>query len=89
MLPPDLGAEVARLADVADALAEGEPYVGVIERRGEELWLVGPQGTFRLAGPLAHPRIAGPGYRVWVIGDLGSDLHARRIGVLRPATSSR
>jgi hypothetical protein len=74
-----------------ELLAEDEPRVGVVERRGSELWLVGPQGALRLAGRLATPRIAGPGYRVWVIGEIvDGELRARRIGVLAPpATSSR
>lgn len=72
---------------IDDIAGEGPPRVGVIERRGRELWLREADGTeSRLAGPLAIPRIAGPGYKVWVIGDrdAGGSLRARRLGVLRP-----
>ena len=69
---------------IVDIAGEGAPRVGVIERRGAELWLRG-EGEWRLVGPLAHPRIAGPGYQVWVLGPVEDGaLHARRLGVLRP-----
>ena len=98
-MTPAAVAEVARLVgqDVAEApdggyvirdvAGEGPPRVGVIERRGEELWLCGER-LVRLSGPLAHPRIAGPGYKVWVLGDVLSDgsLRARRMGVLATPT---
>jgi len=72
---------------IVDVAGEGAPLVGVVERRGAELWLrpaLGP--ARRLAGPLAVPRIAGPGYKVWVVGRAGPDgsLRARRLGVLAP-----
>jgi hypothetical protein len=74
---------------IADVAGEGAPDVGVVERRGGALWLRPDRGAARrLAGPLAHPRIAGPGYKVWVLGRIGPDgaLVARRIGILaRPA----
>lgn len=96
-MTPAAVAEVARLAgqDVAEApdggyvirdiAGEGPPRVGVVERRGDALWLLLPDGTaLRLTGPLAHPRIAGPGHKVWVIGEVaGGELRARRLGVLR------
>jgi len=96
--PPALAAELARLdgqrVEVApdrasyrilDIAGEGAPLVGVVERRGASLWLraeVGPPR--RLVGPLAVPRIAGPGYKVWVIGRVAPDgeLSARRLGIL-------
>ncbi len=91
-----VAAEVARLVGqdviesrdgyvIRDVAGEGAPLVGVVERRGAELWLVGPV-TVRLSGPLAHPRIAGPGYKVWVLGDAdgAGGLRARRLGVLAP-----
>jgi len=70
---------------IQDIAGEGTPLIGKIERRGETLWLVG-EITIRLIGPLAHPRIAGPGYKVWVLGSPDSDgaLIARRLGVLAP-----
>lgn len=94
----EVAAEVARLVgqDVAvapdgasyairDIAGEGAPIVGAVERRGDDLWLVGPT-TVRLAGPLAHPRIAGPGYKVWVLGPVENGVcRARRLGVLAPA----
>jgi hypothetical protein len=69
---------------IKDIAGEGAPLVGLVERRGEELWLVG-ETTVRLSGPLAHPRYAGPGYKVWVLGTLEGDaLRVRRLGVLAP-----
>jgi hypothetical protein len=92
-----LAAEVARLIGqdvevrsdgytIRDIAGEGAPLVGVVERRGDSLWLIGPPaGALRLTGPLAHPRIAGPGYKVWVIGERDGDaVRARRIGILAP-----
>lgn len=73
-----------RIVDIAGA---GAPRVGVIERTGGDLVLVTAEGRWRLAGPLARPRIAGPGYTVWVIGTLDAGnvatLTARRLGILR------
>lgn len=95
-----LGHELARLRGhrvqpapdgyvIEDVAGEGKPLVGVIERRGDALWLVAKGGAYRLAGVLARPRIAGPGYKVWALGAVS--LHAdervlvvRRIGVLAP-----
>lgn len=74
---------------IADIAGEGRPWIGVVERRGDGLWLVSASGARRLTGPLARPRIAGPGYTVWVIGAAGADtLAVRRIGVLRPPAVS-
>lgn len=72
---------------IVDVAGEGAPLVGVVERRGADLWLRLDRGAARrLEGPLAVPRIAGPGYKVWVIGSAGPDgsLIARRLGVLSP-----
>ena len=84
------GHTVARTAAglrILDVAGEGAPLVGVVERRGRALWLVpgGGGAARRLAGPLAVPRIAGPGYRVWVLGRPGDggSLVVRRLGVLR------
>ena len=69
--------------DISDVAGEGPPLCGVVERRGDELWL-SPPGV-RLVGPLAHPRLAGPGYRVWVVGPVTAEgLRAVRLGVLLP-----
>ncbi len=69
--------------DIADVAGEGRPLVGVVERRGDELWL-SPPGV-RLVGPLAHPRIAGPGYVIWALGPVaGEGLRPVRLGVLLP-----
>ncbi|RMH44672.1 MAG: hypothetical protein D6689_01905 [Deltaproteobacteria bacterium] len=66
---------------IADVAGEGRPIVGVVERRDGALWVAG----HALTGPLARPRIAGPGYKVWVLGAVeGRRLRARRIGVLAP-----
>ncbi len=71
---------------IDDIAGEGKPWVGTVERIGTQLWLRTERGdSFRLAGPLARRRIAGPRYKVWVIGEVRGDaLLARRLGVLRP-----
>lgn len=75
---------------IVDVAGEGAPRVGVVEREGEHLFLTTSAGRWRLEGPLARPRIAGPGYTVWVLGSVsGTTLVARRLGVLRrPALTS-
>jgi hypothetical protein len=76
-----------RAIAIDDIAGEGRPWIGVVERRGAELWLRTASGALRLTGPLARPRIAGPGYTVWVIGAAAADAIAvRRIGVLRRPT---
>ena len=98
--PGDLDAELSRLDGqrvhraaapagyvIDDIAGEGPPRVGVVSRRGRTLWLVEASGeAVELSGPLATPRIAGPGYKVWVLGgvDPAGRLRARRLGVLRP-----
>jgi len=68
---------------IDDIAGEGPPWIGVVERRGPALWLVGETFARRLTGPLARPRLAGPGYLVWVTGaPVGDTLVARRLGVL-------
>lgn len=73
---------------IEDVAGEGKPVVGVVERRGDHLWLVSEGGAaYRLTGRLARPRIAGPGYKVWALGTITGPpsapvLHARRLGVL-------
>ncbi|WP_152629906.1 hypothetical protein [Haliangium ochraceum] len=78
---------------ILDIAGEGPPLVGVVERRDDGLWLRGEDGArYRLRGPLAKPRIAGPGYKVWVLGraqpaqtqGAGAELWAQRLGVLAP-----
>jgi hypothetical protein len=75
---------------IEDVAGEGAPVVGVVERRGQALWLVSADGaSYRLAGVLARPRIAGPGYKIWALGTVTIDsgeriLTAQRIGVLAP-----
>jgi hypothetical protein len=69
---------------IDDIAGEGRPWVGVVERRGAELWLRTASGAARLTGALARPRIAGPGYTVWVVGTRAAEAIAvRRLGVLR------
>lgn len=68
---------------IDDVAGEGKPLVGVVERRGKELWLRTSSRQLRLTGPLARPRMAGPRYKVWVLGEVrGESLHARRLGIL-------
>ena len=96
--PADEAAVRARLAghtvagggdrvQIVDVAGEGAPWVGVVERRGRGLWLVPASGApFELRGPLARPRLAGPGYTIWVLGDLdepAARMQVRRLGVLR------
>jgi hypothetical protein len=93
--PAEVPAIAARLAGhafrtgdgvviVDDIAGEGRPWTGVVERRGEALWLVTALGALELTGPLARPRIAGPGYTIWVVGARdGGRLAAMRIGILR------
>ena len=75
---------------IDDVAGEGAPLVGLVERRGQALWLVAEDGaSYRLVGPLARPRIAGPGYKIWALGAVTAQsgervLLARRIGVLAP-----
>lgn len=101
----DVASELARLVGhrvavapdrasyrILDVAGEGAPEVGVVERRGAALLLRRADGSaIPLAGPLAVPRIAGPGYKVWVLGSVERGaLVARRLGVLaRPANDSR
>lgn len=75
---------------IDDVAGEGRPVVGTVERRGADLWIATAEGAWKLEGPLAVPRIAGPGYKVWVLGDIDADaatVTARRIGILRPPTT--
>lgn len=100
----DVADEVARLSGhtvqiaddgksytIEDIAGEGKPVVGTVQRRDADLWLVAAEGEWKLKGPLAVPRIAGPGYKVWVLGDtddVAGSLTAKRIGILR-APSAR
>ncbi len=74
---------------ITDIAGEGAPMIGVVARDGDALVLDTPIGRWTLTGPLARPRIAGPGYTVWVLGTPGGDgtLALRRIGVLRRPAS--
>lgn len=103
-LAPTLADELSRLrghrvvvADdgqsytIEDVAGAGRPHVGIVDRRGEELWLRSDARDYRLTGPLAQPRMAGPGYKIWVLGEVSGDrLAARRLGVLaRPRVGDR
>ena len=71
---------------IDDIAGEGPPVVGRVERRGKSLVVIDDSGAHELTGPLAIGRIAGPGYKIWVIGDrdAAGRIAARRIGVLAP-----
>ena len=70
---------------IDDVAGAGRPWIGSVERRGAVLWLVGDGFAWRLAGPLARPRLAGPGYLIWAVGPVeGGTLALRRLGVLAP-----
>jgi len=74
-------ASVLELLDAGGS--DRRPWLGVVERQGDDLWLRTPIGALRLRGTLARPRIAGPGYLVWVVGERRArDLHVARLGVL-------
>lgn len=69
---------------ILDIAGEGEPRVGCVRRVGKALYLESGEERFRLTGPLALPRIAGPNYKVWVIGTVtpAMSLRATRLGIL-------
>ncbi len=94
-LRPELVAEVDRLEghdvtfqnggyQIVDVAGEGAPLVGCIEKTERGLELVSGSERFLLRGPLAVPRIAGPNYKVWILGRvLGSaELQMKRLGIL-------
>lgn len=94
-LASPLDAEVSRLEgqavrvangsyEILDIAGEGPPRVGCVHKSGDELVLVGAGFRLPLRGPLAVPRIAGPRYKVWVIGTVTATgaLVARRLGIL-------
>jgi len=70
---------------IRDIAGEGAPHIGVVARDGDDLVLDAADGRWILTGPLARPRIAGPGYTVWVTGTPVGDgtYRVRRLGVLR------
>jgi hypothetical protein len=69
---------------ILDIAGEGAPHVGCVRRVGNSLYLETTSDRWRLTGPLAIPRIAGPNYKVWVIGEPtpAKTLPARRLGIL-------
>lgn len=70
---------------IDDVAGRGRPWLGVVERRADGLWLAGAGFALRLTGPLARPRLAGPGYLIWAIGERRGDaLAVERLGVLEP-----
>ena len=107
-VPPAMAAELGRLEghrvaimpdgaryEIESVAGEGKPVVGVVERRDAHLMLVSEAGeVYRLTGPLARPRIAGPGYKVWVLGEIRGQPPARvivghRLGILAPPPQAR
>ena len=75
---------------IVDIAGEGQPYVGCVRLVGKTLYLETGDQRWRLTGPLAVPRIAGPNYKVWVIGKLtpAKTLPATRLGILATPTQS-
>jgi|GEM_PF-2301550 len=70
---------------IDDVGGVGRPWIGIVERRGAALWLVGAGFELRLTGPLARPRLAGVGYLIWITGARsGEAIAAQRLGVLEP-----
>ena len=97
--PTQQAAEVARLEghtievdslgySIIDIAGEGAPLVGCVRVVGQGQWqhLVLETQTQRLtlSGPLAVPRIAGPNYKVWVIGKVRNNksIEVKRLGIL-------
>lgn len=77
-----LGDHVLLLEDIASL---GRPWVGIVRSRCGALFLDTAVASFRLAGPLARPRLAGPGYLLWLVGTrdpLTSTLTIHRLGIL-------
>jgi hypothetical protein len=74
-----------RSVRIDDVAGDGPPVIGVVERRGDASYLVRGDGpALRITGPLARPRIAGPGYTVWISGAVAEGtIAAKRLGVLR------
>ncbi|MBP6628301.1 MAG: hypothetical protein KBG28_24175 [Kofleriaceae bacterium] len=73
------------LLHLDDVAGLGRPWVGPVVRAGQVLVLQSGGRHLELAGALARPRIAGPGYLVWVVGRrVGDVLTIERIGVLAP-----
>jgi hypothetical protein len=70
--------------EVIDIAGEGRPLIGCVRRVGKELYLESEDKRWRLTGPLALARIAGPNYKVWVIGvpTAAMTLPATRLGIL-------
>ena len=94
-LPPSVAAELERLEGhevqieddgytIVDVAGEGAPLVGCIEQSERGLELVSDGKRHLLSGPLAVPRIAGPNYKVWILGQLdgAGELQAKRLGIL-------
>ena len=83
----EVGETGYRIVDIA---GEGEPHVGCVRLVGKALYLETSAGRWRLTGPLALPRIAGPNYKVWVIGTVtpAKTLPATRLGILATPSQS-
>ena len=86
-LEVEVNADSYRIVDVA---GEGAPLVGCVHREGASLYFAGAGIRLRLVGPLAVPRIAGPNYKVWVMGKIeaGTILYATRLGIVSGPSSS-
>lgn len=74
---------------VTDIAGQGAPWIGVVAARSGALWLDTAVRSLRLTGPLARPRLAGPGYLLWVVGARrdapdAAELEILRLGVLAP-----
>ena len=69
---------------------EAKPLVGCVHRKGSQLIFRSGSQEFLLRGPLAIPRIAGPDYKIWIVGTHHQDgsLTARRLGILAPPARS-
>lgn len=83
----DVGSNGYQIVDVA---GEGAPLVGCVKRDGPSLYFENSEHHLRLVGPLAVPRIAGPNYKVWIMGhvEAGEVLRATRLGILSDPSRS-
>ncbi len=75
--------------EIVDVAGEGAPFVGCVVKSDRGLELESGGTRYLLRGPLAIPRIAGPDYKVWAVGNVTGDvLDLRRLGILAGVAKS-
>ncbi len=83
---------------IVDIAGEGIPLVGCVRvlgqgqglGQGQSLILETQTQRLTLSGPLAVPRIAGPDYKIWVIGKVHNNksIEVKRLGILATPQSA-